>query len=59
MVSKKEMQIMINEKTKDVENAERYFNQCSREDIELANMRLTVVREELAKLIRESKKVFA
>lgn len=59
MVSKKEMQIMINEKTKDVENAERYFNQCSQEDIELANMRLIAVREELAKLIRESKKVFA
>lgn len=59
MVSKKEMQIMIKEKTKDVENAERYFNQCSQEDVELANMRLTVVREELAKLIRESKKIFA
>lgn len=59
MVSKKEMQIMIREKTKDVENAERYFNQCSQEDVELANMRLTVVREELAKLIRESKKAFA
>lgn len=59
MVSKKEMQVMIKDKAKEVENAERYFNQCSQEDIELANMRLTVVCEELDKLIRESKKVFA
>ena len=58
MISKKEMQIMIAEKVKEVENVERHFNQCSLEDFELANMRLTTIREELSKLIREARNIW-
>lgn len=58
MISKKEMQTMITEKVREVENVEKYFNQCPPEDFELANMRLTTIREELSKLIRESRNIW-
>lgn len=55
MVSKTEMKKMIVEKKKEVQIARAYFNQCSQDDFELANMKLTVAIKELSKLIAEYK----
>lgn len=55
MVSKSEMKKLIDEKKKELKIARAYFNECSVEDFELANIKVSVLEAELSKLIRESK----
>lgn len=55
MVSKSEMKKLINEKKKELKIARAYFNECSVEDFELANIKVSALEAELSKLIRESK----